>query len=94
MYVGGHGATMDEKQIYLLNDSDPKKAQFHIEFKLRYISTDPTSITRIKAVFDCCRVNVSSIVGLSANRGNTKGVMQDMESDSSNEDEPCRYFQI
>ena len=38
VYVGGHGATSEEKQIYLLNDSDPKKAMFMIEFKLRYIA--------------------------------------------------------
>ena len=38
VYVGGHGATLDEKQIYLLNDNDAKNAQFHIEFKLRYLA--------------------------------------------------------
>ena len=34
VYVGGHGATLNEKQIYLLNEADPKKAEFDIEFKL------------------------------------------------------------
>ena len=27
VYVGGHGATQAEKQIYLLNDSNPADAQ-------------------------------------------------------------------
>ena len=34
-YMGGHGATFNEQQIYLLNDADPNKAQFNIEAKLR-----------------------------------------------------------
>ena len=28
VYIGGHGATFEEKQIYLLNDSSPAKAMF------------------------------------------------------------------
>ena len=27
-YCGGHGATQNEKQVYLLNDSNPSKAMF------------------------------------------------------------------
>ena len=92
VYVGGHGATMDEKQVYLLNDSDAKKAQFHIEFKLRYIANDPTSITRIKAVFDCCRINLNSMAGLANARGKTEGAMEDIDSEGENDEEPCKYF--
>ena len=28
VYIGGHGATQAEKQIYLLNDSSPANAMF------------------------------------------------------------------
>ena len=37
VYVGGHGATQDEKQLYLLNSNKPGEALFMIELKLRYI---------------------------------------------------------
>ena len=69
VYVGGHGATENEKQIYLLNDSSAKNAQMQIEFKLRFISHDITSLTQVFAVFDCCRVPLSGMPGLLQGRG-------------------------
>ena len=36
VYIGGHGATQNEKQLYLLNSNKPGDALFQIEFKLRY----------------------------------------------------------
>ena len=32
--------------------------------------------------------------GLANARGKTEGAMEDMESDGSNDEEPCKYFQI
>ena len=69
VYVGGHGCTDNEKQIYLLNESESSKAMFHIEFKLRYLINDPMSTARIFAVYDCCRVKLISMPGLVAGRG-------------------------
>ena len=92
VYVGGHGATDAEKQIYLLNETDAKLAQFQIEFKLRYIANDPTSITQVFGVFDCCRVPLNEMKGLINARGKTSAVMDDLDSEKSQEDEPCNYF--
>ena len=89
VYVGGHGATDNEKQIFLLNSDEPKSAQFHIEFKLRYIANDPTSKVNIFAVFDCCRVNLKNMPGLVNARGAGGG---DDFSDESEAEEPCKYF--
>ena len=58
VYVGGHGATDDEKQIFLLNESDASQAMFHIEFKMRYLVSDALSTARIFGVYDCCRVKL------------------------------------
>ena len=44
-YFGGHGATKDEKQVFLLNASNKAKAMYEIEFKLRYISNCPGELT-------------------------------------------------
>ena len=94
VYIGGHGATLDEKQVYLLNSNSPQKAIFHFEFKLRYLSNDPDSLLRINAVFDCCRVNLTNLIGLNAGRGKGDGGMQDLDSDESDAETPCKYFQI
>ena len=74
VYIGGHGATLDEKQVYLLNSSDSKEAVFHIEFKLRYLSNDLMSLLRINTVFDCCRINLTNLKGLNG-RGKGDGGM-------------------
>ena len=68
-YVGGHGATQDEKQVFLLNSEDSKNAFYHIEYKLRYLVKDETSLARIFAVFDCCRVPLKNFAGLVSGRG-------------------------
>ena len=81
VYIGGHGATLDEKQMYLLNSSDPKSAIFAIEYKLRYLTNDPSSLIHIGAVFDCCRVNMAKVKGLNAGRGKTDGGMETLSSD-------------
>ena len=51
VYIGGHGATQSEKQIYLLNSETPNGAMFQIEYKLRYITSDALSTARIFGVF-------------------------------------------
>ena len=94
VYIGGHGATLDEKQVYLLNSNVPQKAVFHFEFKLRYLSNDPDSLLRVNAVFDCCRVNLTNLIGLNAGRGKGDGGMQDLDSGESDVESPCKYFQI
>ena len=81
VYIGGHGATLDERQMYLLNSSDPKSAFFAIEYKLRYLTNDPGSLIHIIAVFDCCRVNMAKIKGLNAGRGKIDGGMDTLSSD-------------
>ena len=91
VYVGGHGCTDNEKQIYLLNESESSKAMFHIEFKLRYLINDPMSTARIFAVYDCCRVKLSSMPGLVAGRGAGCG---DFNEEESEDETPCKYFHL
>ena len=54
VYCGGHGATQNEKQVYLVNNSNAQKAMFQLEFKLRYFVQDALTYARVFAVFDCC----------------------------------------
>ena len=70
VYVGGHGASKDEKQVFLLNSSKPKEAIYYIELKLRHIIREPLSLSRIFAIYDCCRVKLESLHGLAFGRGN------------------------
>ena len=91
VYIGGHGATQNEKQIYLLNEAYSNKAMFQIEFKLRYLVQDALSMARLFAVFDCCRVPISNMPGLATGRG--VGGQED-EEPPSDEDMPNKYFQI
>ena len=63
-----------------------------IEFKLRFISHDITSLTQVFAVFDCCRVPISGMPGLLQGRG--AGADQLEGSEESDEEKPCNYFQI
>ena len=92
VYCGGHGATQCEKQLYLINSSDPANAMFQIEFKLRYLVKDAFTYCRIFAVFDCCRVNLTNMPGLAMGRG----VSNDNDDDYGEEDEEsmCKYFHI
>ena len=64
VYAGGHGATDEEKQIFLLNSNDANQAQFKLELKLRMIIGDSLSLGRIFAVYDCCRVPLRNFPGL------------------------------
>ena len=91
VYVGGHGATDNEKQIFLLNAEESKKAMFNIEYKLRTIVADELSMARIFAVYDCCRVALKNFPGLVAGRGSGD---VDGESMEENENEPNKYFHI
>lgn len=93
VYVGGHGATSSEKQIYLLNSENPMHAQFQIELKLRYLVKDAISKCRVMAVYDCCRVPLSAMPGLAMGRGVAGGA----DGESPNEDEEedvVKYFHI
>ena len=69
VYIGGHGATNNESQVFLLNSSEPKKAIDLTESKLRHLIKDNDSFTRIVAVFDCCRANLANYKGLIIGRG-------------------------
>ena len=68
VYMGGHGATYNEKQIYLLNDADPNETQYEIEYKLRYLVKDLDTTAHVCAIFDCCRVNLAGLAGLMQTR--------------------------
>ena len=91
VYIGGHGATQSEKQIYLLNSETPNGAMFQIEYKLRYITSDALSTARIFGVFDCCRVPLKNMPGLTSGRG-VGG--QDEEGDETEDDAPNKYFHL
>ena len=91
VYIGGHGATQNEKQLYLLNSNEPGQAIFQIEFKLRYLIQDALSMARIFCVFDCCRVPISNMPGLATGRG---AGGNDDEEPPSDEELPNKYFQI
>ena len=93
VYAGGHGATQSEKQIYLLNTSDPGDAMFQIEFKLRYLVKDQFTSCRVFSVFDCCRVNLQNMPGLAMGRG-VAGVDANDDYGSEEEDSLCKYFHI
>ena len=89
VYVGGHGATKDEKQMYLLNSDKPSKAMFMLEFKLRYLVSDPFTTARVFGMFDCCRVNIANMPSLSG-----RGVGAGEEFEEEGESTVCRYFHI
>ena len=80
--MGGHGATDNEKQIYLLNEAEAKNAQYAIEFKLRYLTNDELSLTRVFAVFDCCRVPLKNMKGLLNAKGKNDGNFEEFDSES------------
>ena len=69
VYAGGHGATDNEQQIFLLNSNNPKNAYFHLEYKLRFMVADLLTLARVFGVFDCCRVPMKNLRGLSDGRG-------------------------
>ena len=91
VYCGGHGATQNEKQVYLVNNSNAQKAMFQLEFKLRYFVQDALTYARVFAVFDCCRVNISNMPGLATGRGAGGGDGDDGEDWNS---DMCKYFHI
>ena len=90
VYCGGHGATQTEKQIYLINSSDPGNAMFQIEFKLRYLVKDQFTTCRVFGVFDCCRVNLTNMPSLAMGRG--VGNDGNDEYGDEEEDNACKYF--
>ena len=65
-YGGGHGASYGEKQIYLLNGSAPVDVLYNIEQKLRTMASDEiSSHLHVFAIYDCCRVPLKNMTGLS-----------------------------
>ena len=90
VYVGGHGATQNEKQVFLLNSDTPAKALFQLELKLRYLVYDETSKGRIFGMFDCCRVPLQNMPAL-CGRGVGGG---DDFNEENEEDTVCRYFHV
>ena len=91
VYCGGHGATREEKQIYLLNNEDPKKAVYPLETKLRDLVRDEESLCRVCAIYDCCRMRIEDLSGLNALY---KGVGQQEDVGGDDEEAPCRYFHV
>ena len=88
-YCGGHGATQNEKQVFLLNSDKPADALFQLEFKLRYLVQDPTTKARIFGMYDCCRVPLQNMPALCG-----RGVGSTEELDEAHEDTTCKYFHI
>ena len=84
VYCGGHGATQQEKQIYLLNAAEAKNAMFQLEFKLRYLIQDEGTLCRIFAVFDCCRCRIEGMPGLLETG---RGVAENMADEVDSEEE-------
>ena len=64
VYCGGHGASKEEKQVFLFNSDDPREATYNIEFKLRWLINDAESTARLFAIYDCCRVEIANLTGL------------------------------
>ena len=91
VYAGGHGATDNEQQLFLLNSNDPSQAYFHLEYKLRVMVADILTLARIFGVFDCCRVPLKNLPGLAAGRG---GGNQGGDTIEEEEDDPNKYFHI
>lgn len=91
MYAGGHGATMREQQIYLLNSDKVTEAQFQLELKLRYLISDVDTLCKVFAIYDCCRVDLRDIKGLFAGRG---CVNVSDDEDVEEDGKPCKYFHI
>ena len=65
VYVGGHGATDNEHQVFFLNSEDGTKASFPVEFRLRSL-INRLSMIRIFAVYDCSRVPLRNFIGISS----------------------------
>lgn len=60
IYFGGHGASVKEQQLYLLNNEEPKHATFNLEIKARSLTGD-YSLCKVFAIYDCCRVPLDTI---------------------------------
>lgn len=93
VYAGGHGASTNEQQLYLLNGSNAKATIINLEYKLRYLVKDEESLLKVFAIYDCCRVELKNIVGLAG--GRAVGVDGgNSDEDDSDEEPPCQYFHI
>ena len=73
-----------------MNSDDGSKAFFQIELKLRYLVKDVDSLTKIFAIYDCCRVDVAHIPGIAGGRGADSHI----SDDDSEEQEVCKYFHL
>ena len=91
VYAGGHGATDNEQQLFLLNSNDTKNAIFKLEYKLRHIIVDLLSCARIFAVYDCCRVPLKNFDAFKDGRGLGN---QGGDTIEESENEPIKYFHI
>ena len=69
-YFGGHGATLNEKQLFLLNASESKHVSITAEVKLRRLALDDEfKCAHVWCVFDCCRVPLENMRGLQQGKG-------------------------
>ena len=68
-YFGGHGATTQEKQLFLLNDSNSKNVPVTAEVKLRHLAIDEFNCAHVCSIFDCCRVPLENMTGLVQGKG-------------------------
>ena len=93
-YCGGHGGTIDEKQRFLLNSSNPDYAVFNVELKLRTIANIIGNDVRLCSVFDCCRVSLESEKWNSLfPKGRNVGIEEPTDVSSDPED-PVKYFHL
>ena len=64
VYFLGHGVTESGKQIFLLNNSDPREVIFNCEYKMRKLANIQGTKAHVCCVFDCCRVPLGNMNGL------------------------------
>ena len=57
VYCGGHGHTVDEHGVFMLNSEKPSP-WFNLESQLRFLVKDADCKGRICAIFDMCRINL------------------------------------
>ena len=69
---------------------------YPIEYKLRHIIKEPLSISRVFAVYDCCRVKLELMHGFLDGRGNQNNEIEeeDLEDDGNYRLKLCKYFHI
>ena len=94
VYFGGHGVSHKSQQVCCLNSSIANDALFYIEYKLRYLYSNPLSTVRVFAIFDCCNTSIMNHKGLylAVQGKGEDGILADPKDNKKIK--PCKYLHL